>query len=109
MRHASRYTLAAALFLGVASVGAAESPHSFSANAALATDYVFRGISQTDEDPAIQGGFDYNGRLYLTPASRTIVPPQPGDRTSVVSIYSWRGGQSVAHYKFLGAPLFRMQ
>jgi len=29
-----------------------------SANVALTSDYVFRGISQTDEGPAIQGGFD---------------------------------------------------
>lgn len=31
----------------------------FSGNVALTNDYVFRGISQTDEDPAIQGGFDF--------------------------------------------------
>ena len=30
-----------------------------SGNVALTTDYRFRGISQTDRDPAIQGGFDY--------------------------------------------------
>ena len=30
-----------------------------SANVALTTDYVWRGYSQTDEDPAISGGFDY--------------------------------------------------
>ena len=30
-----------------------------SANVALATDYVWRGISQNNEDPALQGGFDY--------------------------------------------------
>ena len=29
-----------------------------SANVALTTDYVFRGFSQTSENPAIQGGFD---------------------------------------------------
>jgi uncharacterized protein (TIGR02001 family) len=29
-----------------------------SGNVALATDYTFRGVSQTDESPAIQGGFD---------------------------------------------------
>lgn len=29
------------------------------ANVALSTDYVFRGFSQTNEDPAISGGFDY--------------------------------------------------
>jgi len=39
---------------------AEESPHTFSANVGLATDYVFRGISQTDHKPAIQGGFDYS-------------------------------------------------
>lgn len=30
-----------------------------SGNVALTTDYVFRGISQSDEQPALQGGFDY--------------------------------------------------
>jgi uncharacterized protein (TIGR02001 family) len=30
----------------------------FSANAALTTDYIFRGMSQTREGPAVQGGFD---------------------------------------------------
>jgi uncharacterized protein (TIGR02001 family) len=30
----------------------------FSANVGLATEYVFRGISQTSEGPAVQGGFD---------------------------------------------------
>jgi uncharacterized protein (TIGR02001 family) len=35
------------------------SPHSFSANVGLFSQYVFRGLSQTNKDPAIQGGFDY--------------------------------------------------
>ena len=30
----------------------------FSANVALATEYVFRGFSQTAQNPAVQGGFD---------------------------------------------------
>ena len=38
---------------------AADSPHSFSANVGLFSDYRFRGVSQTSEGPAIQGGFDY--------------------------------------------------
>lgn len=38
---------------------AEDSPHSLSANVSLTSDYVFRGISQTGGDPAIQGGFDY--------------------------------------------------
>lgn len=34
-------------------------------NVALTSDYVFRGISQTNEDPAIQGGFDFSaGKFY---------------------------------------------
>ena len=31
-----------------------------SANVALTTDYVWRGISQNQEDPALQGGFDFS-------------------------------------------------
>lgn len=34
-------------------------PGSFSANFSLTSEYVFRGISQTDARPAAQGGIDY--------------------------------------------------
>ena len=34
-------------------------PGSFSANVSLTSEYYFRGLSQTDDAPAIQGGFDY--------------------------------------------------
>ena len=46
---------------GVVSAGEIE------ANVSFATDYVFRGFSQTQEDPAISGGFDYGfeGGFYL--------------------------------------------
>jgi len=30
-----------------------------SANVAMSTDYIWRGMTQTNEDPAISGGFDY--------------------------------------------------
>lgn len=53
---------AVALACAATSATAAEeatSPHVFAANVALTTNYVFRGISQTDNGPAIQGGFDY--------------------------------------------------
>lgn len=45
---------------GISSVASAEDNMGleFSANVALTSDYVFRGYSQADEDPAIQGGFD---------------------------------------------------
>jgi len=35
------------------------SPHSFTGNVTLASEYLYRGIAQTRGKPAIQGGFDY--------------------------------------------------
>ncbi len=35
-------------------------PGEFSANVALVSEYYFRGISQTDDAPAVQGGFDWS-------------------------------------------------
>lgn len=37
----------------------AASPHSFTGNVGLVSDYVYRGISQSAHKPAIQGGVDY--------------------------------------------------
>lgn len=37
----------------------AEEASPFSANIGLTTDYIFRGISQTSANPALQGGIDY--------------------------------------------------
>ncbi|HSR63917.1 MAG TPA: TorF family putative porin [Gammaproteobacteria bacterium] len=51
---------ATVLVAGAPAVTAGDSPHEFSANVALTTDYLFRGISQTNSNPAIQGGFDYS-------------------------------------------------
>lgn len=34
------------------------------ANIALVSDYVFRGVSLSGNDPAIQGGFDYSSELW---------------------------------------------
>lgn len=53
----------AAAMVGVAH--ADDSQPTFSGNVALTSDYTFRGISQTNEGPAVQGGFDYaNGAVY---------------------------------------------
>ncbi len=35
-------------------------PGEFSGNVAITSDYVFRGFTQTNEDPAIQGGLDWD-------------------------------------------------
>ncbi len=49
---------AATAALLAAAVSAHAQELSASANVALTNDYVFRGVSQTNEDPALQGGFD---------------------------------------------------
>jgi uncharacterized protein (TIGR02001 family) len=41
----------------------ATDPKNFSATATFATDYVFRGVSQTDNKPAVQGSFNYKHPL----------------------------------------------
>lgn len=39
---------------------AADSEHTFAANVGVVTDYIFRGVSQSQQNPALQGGFDYS-------------------------------------------------
>ncbi len=60
---------AAAVISMAATTATAEDdfPGEFSANVAYTTDYVFRGISQTDDGPGIQGGFDWSHEsgIYL--------------------------------------------
>lgn len=67
-------TLNYALFLtGLATVSGsahaeeAASPHRLSATVGLSSNYIFRGISQTGGDPAVQGSLDYSHRsgVYL--------------------------------------------
>lgn len=62
--------IAAALACLVAVPGAAlaqDSPHAFTGNVGIYSQYIFRGLTQTNEDPALQGGFDYahSSGIYL--------------------------------------------
>src|SRR5262245_6966550 len=43
-----------------APAAAPASPHTFTGNMAIVSDYRFRGISQTFKQPALQGGLDYS-------------------------------------------------
>lgn len=66
------------------------------ANVALSTDYIFRGISQTDNDPAISGGFDYsldNGFYAGIWASNVEFADSNGDGvTTEIDLYGgWAG------------------
>jgi len=51
---------AAAPTAGFAQAAAPASPHTFTANVGLFSEYVFRGIKQSGGQPAVQGGFDYS-------------------------------------------------
>lgn len=53
--------LASPLFVPLFAVAAdaPTSPHSFTGNVTLASEYLYRGIAQTNRKPALQGGFDY--------------------------------------------------
>jgi uncharacterized protein (TIGR02001 family) len=39
---------------------AADSPHTLTGNIGLFSQYIFRGLTQTDTQPALQGGLDYS-------------------------------------------------
>lgn len=57
--------LAAASAASMAAAGAAHAESgTVSANIAMTSDYVFRGISLSDNGPAVQGGFDYATESY---------------------------------------------
>ena len=62
----------ALLLFGAGYASAAE----FSGNVAYLTDYRFRGISQGDRSPAIQGGFDIelDGGFYLGTWASNVAP-----------------------------------
>ena len=58
----SVFSAAVAAALAVPTLVAAQTPAptpAVTGNISLVSDYRFRGISQTFEKPAIQGGFDY--------------------------------------------------
>lgn len=52
-------TLATSQVVMAEEAAAEKSPHSVSYNVGLFSQYIFRGLSQTDSMPALQGGVDY--------------------------------------------------
>ena len=91
----STLCLAASTLFAASSAMAWESgDHSTSASVALSSDYVWRGYSQTDEDWAISGSFDYahaSGFYAGTWASNVDF----GDDTSAeLDIYAGFGGET---------------
>jgi uncharacterized protein (TIGR02001 family) len=51
---------ATALGSGLAQAQQPASPHTYTGNVGFFSQYIFRGLTQTNKDPALQGGFDYS-------------------------------------------------
>jgi len=51
---------AAALGFGLARAAEPPSPHTITGNVGIYSQYIFRGLTQTNEEFALQGGFDYS-------------------------------------------------
>lgn len=77
----NRTLISTALALTALGGAIPEAHADISANAAVVTDYRFRGISQSNENPAVQAGFDYefgNG-FYLGTWGSTVDFDSTGD------------------------------
>ena len=76
-----------ALVLGAAA-GTAAAEGEWSGNVTLTSDYVWRGISQSNEDLAIQGGFDYaNGIFYAGTWASSIDFEDTSDSNVELDLY----------------------
>jgi uncharacterized protein (TIGR02001 family) len=81
-------TVAAA---GVALAGVAQAEETgpkFTGNVALTTDYTFRGISQTNNGPAIQGGFDYTYDKFYAGVWASNIDFGLADGSTEVDLYA---------------------
>jgi uncharacterized protein (TIGR02001 family) len=74
-----------AAFAGIVLLGMCGPAHAqeVSANVVLATDYVFRGVSQTEGDPALQAGVDLSSGAFYAGAWASNVAFAGDDGTSL--------------------------
>jgi uncharacterized protein (TIGR02001 family) len=95
--------LAAALLIPGMATGAAQAATSGSLS--LTSDYVFRGVSQTNEDPALQGGLEYahDSGFYVGAWASNVswLSDIPGDVSSSLELdgylgYRGKAGEHVA-------------
>ncbi len=101
----TKLTLAAALTLGLGTVAApaahaeeAVPEHVLAYNIAIASDYRYRGLTQTRFEPALQGGADYTHNptgLYAGVWASTIkwIDDAGGDAKVEVDLYGGKRGE----------------
>ena len=82
-------------------------------NVAGASDYVFRGVSQTEEDPAISGGVDVTvGTFYAGTWASNVAFPGDGDTNAEIDLYGgirpevagWNLDLGVVGYLYTSQP-----
>jgi len=92
-------------------------PGTFTGNVALVSDYMFRGVSQTDNNAAVQGGLDWDtgyGFHFGTWAS-SVNFNDGNAATTEIDLYAGYGGKidnfsydvGVTYYWYPGAPSVR--
>ncbi|HFD78791.1 MAG TPA: hypothetical protein ENK05_00175 [Gammaproteobacteria bacterium] len=86
MKHAK--TLLASALLATAGAAQAE----LSANLGVVSNYYFRGISQTDDKAAVQGGIDYNHESGLYVGTWLSNVDFGGKENAEVDLYAGYGG-----------------
>ncbi|MEO1642377.1 MAG: TorF family putative porin [Pseudomonadota bacterium] len=89
-RIALRGALAATLLstTGLAIAGKAQAEEEWSANVGIATEYVWRGVTQSDESPSIWAGLDYaNEYFYLGTWAATTDFGPASDATFELDLY----------------------
>ena len=83
-----------ALAVMMAAAGTASAQGEFSGNVALSTDYVWRGISQSNGDMAISGGFDYsNGMFYAGTWASNVDFSDDSDTNVEIDFYGGLAGE----------------
>jgi uncharacterized protein (TIGR02001 family) len=76
--------IASGLMLGTAAQAESSLPGSISGNVAITSDYIFRGISQSDENVAIQGGLDWDaGNGFYLGVWASSINFNDGDEASI--------------------------
>lgn len=104
--------VAATFALAAPITAMAEEPASaFSFNATVTSDYVWRGVSQSNEDPAIQGGIDFtSGSFYAGTWASSVDFGDSTDAewdfyagfTGTAGAIDW--DLAVTYYTYVGAP-----
>ena len=107
--------LAAAAIAVLAIWGVASSVRAqeVSANVAVTSDYVFRGVSQTEEEAAISAGVDLtNGSFYAGAWASNVAFPGDQDTEAEIDLYAgirpefagWNWDVGVVGYFYTGQP-----